>query len=212
MNLRIFSILAAILFIMGVVIVLQHRSNVILRNEKEELVNFSVSDARTIQWYKNNQGRQTAKITVLDLSNRNLRALKQSDKIKWIKQFKGVKNNLRNVDEINSIDLEFDKTFRVPLSSDTTPADTDNGFLSPQGSRSFAYHDSLNSVIGVIRGDTAILKLSIDATLQGAIYWQRNRFLGLRIGRKRWFNELTCLNPNVTIKGLENIKIGRKRH
>jgi len=67
-----------------------------------------------ITTYKNNQGVLVSKITDLQLSNDNLKALRKSDRLYWMNQFKGLKKDNSNLVSATKIDLDF-KQKEIPL-------------------------------------------------------------------------------------------------
>ena len=60
---------------------------------------------------------------------------------------------------------------------------------------------------GWLRKDTVNLKLHATVPIYSVLYWEREKILGLKIGRKNWFSDIMSTNPNVTIKAHSNIQI-----
>jgi hypothetical protein len=209
MSLRIISLGMFVVIILVTALVHQCNRAEKLKVENVQLVKFNLDDKKITEWYKNKNGNLTTRVSVLDLSNRNLKSLIESERVSFVKQFKGVKANLKNVEEIDESTLEYDAKYVLPI-RDTTVAHKAGPTIVYAPARYFTYSDSLNQVTGVLEQDTARVEVRITAPLQGAIFWQRSKVLGLRIGRKHWSRDITCLNKNVRITQLETIRIGRR--
>lgn len=205
MKLTLTGYLIIIVLLLGGVVTWQQRSLSVLRKEHKETIRFAKAEELKATVYENKLGRETAKVQVLELSNRNLRLLRESDRIEFVKQFEGVKKNLRNIEQVLQAEVAFNRDWML-LNRDTV-------IMINDGTRraiTFTHRDEFNTITGITYGDTTRLQMNITVPLQGAVIWKRKKILGIGLGRKQYEAHLTSLNPNVTITGLELIRVSRK--
>jgi hypothetical protein len=177
-----------------------------LHKEREQALAFANVEKSNTTFYRNKLGRETAKTEILDLSLRNARELRNNDRLSFIQQFEGINKRLNNLDEVSQAHLQVIKDWKLPL-RDTVLLNIDSTLLP---SKVFSYKDSLNLIRGTIQGKEIHPHIEITVPLQGVMYWQRKRILGLRIGRKKWFSEITSTNPFVKILSQETIRVSRR--
>jgi cbb3-type cytochrome oxidase subunit 3 len=193
-----------------VVLLLLLTGNVVLFNkwrkterERKQAVQFSLADELAAKWYKGKYEREVIKVNVLDLSNRNARELRETDRLKFVEQFEGVKRSLRNVESVQSASIT------ARLVGSAALRDTINGqaFTLP-------VPGGFGLLEGVIMLDTIRIKGTILVPIQGAIYWRRGKILGILWrgwpAKKIYEAHLTSPNPNIRITDFEFIRIGKK--
>lgn len=173
--------------------------------ERNQLQQFAKVDSSTISWYKNKLNRETAKIPVLELTNRNLKELLDTERLRFAKQFEGVKKNGRNIAGIGSADIGISKTTTVKIDSSWTIGDPLPAGFSP------VWEASPGITFTVVPGDSLRIRQTFEIRLEGAIFWQRKRLLGLRIGRRIWEADLSSPDSSIHIKQIEVIRISRKK-
>lgn len=170
---------------------------------------FNLSQETTINWYKNKLGMEVAKVKTLSLSYKNLKDLQESERIKFVRKFEGVKKNLRNVDAIMSANAQSKSTVSIPIVSGVA----DSIFFYDGKIIAFSGLFEHDSISGTITKDSVIINRVTNVPLQGVIFWQRGKVLGLYRGwpaKKHWEAQLTSPNPNVRITDFEFIQIRRK--
>jgi hypothetical protein len=206
METKIILVSVLLIAILSGVVVMQEKKISQLHTERSQALAFANVEKSNTIFYKNKFGRETAKTQILDLSLRNVRELRNSDRLKFIEQFEGINNRLNNLVEVSQSNARFVREFKLPL-RDTFLLNVDSTLLP---AKVFSYKDSLNNISGTIIGKEIKPHVEITVPLQGAMYWQRKKVLGLRIGRKKWFSDLTSTNPFVKIRSQEIIRISRK--
>lgn len=184
-----------------------------LQKEKDQAISYSLADQKGLQWYKNKFEQEVAKVEMIELSNRNAAALKEDKDLKFLKLFNGLNSRLNNLESATSTTAEFHSIWDMPVSDTSIYVFNPEvgGITLPDSSlvpaRWFQYEDSLNLATGIITGNMAKLDLLIVVPLYEVQYWQRERFLGLRIGRKRWYSDVTSTNPNVRIIRHRSVRV-----
>lgn len=206
METKIILVALLLIFILSAVVITQEKKIARLHTERDQAIAFATTEKSRTTFYINRLGRETAKTQLLQLSLHNAKELVSSPRLNFIKQFEGVNPRMNNLDEVSQAQVLVSKKFDLPLRDFTVH--------SPDSTRTpvktFAYKDSLNSISGTIWGERIHPIIEITVPLQGVIYWQRKKILGLRIGRKRWFSEITSTNPLVKIKSQEVIRVGKR--
>lgn len=161
------------------------RQNKVLKTEKYQAIQLHLAAKKSVKRYINEYNHATARIQVLELTVRNAEDLAASEQLRPVRQFRGVKRDLRNVEAFTTVDAELNLEFPLPeLPKLAFPS------------------DSLNTVS--IENDT--LKIHSRIPLEGALLWHRKWFLG----RRYWTFDVSCVNKQVTIEGLQYIRIGKR--
>lgn len=173
-------------------------------SKANQVTAYATTRDQEITYYKNILDREVAKGNSLSMDRKAFLELK--DDFKYLtEEFKGVKKNLKNVEQITRITASLVDTLDIPVRDSLIVIDN-----TTYPSRVFDYRDTYNSVSGIIIGDSATIKLDINVPLEIVAIWERKRILGLRIGRKKYLVQGTSKNESVKITGLENIKISKR--
>ena len=176
-----------------------------LRAERDQVITFARRDSAAAQDYLNKFSHQVRRTEETELTLRNARQLAGTERLAFLRELQGVKSNLKNLEAAVSLQTRTAATVQAP-SADTivvVKGDTIH-------THKFGYVDEFNSIRGLLIGDTTLVHVTINTPIYGAVYWQRSRILGLRIGRKNYFAEFTTPNSWVRITGAESIKIQRR--
>lgn len=193
---------------MGAAIFLLTKQNKRLRLEKNQAISFDLARQDTIKIIRNENGKLSARIEVEDLTNRNLRALREDDRLFWITQLDIVNKRMNNVEQVSRTTARVVGNFKIPL-RDTTIFVNDS---LPQRVRTFDNHDKWLRVSGIITPDTIEVVPFVNIEIKTVIVWQRkHKLLGIRFGKKQYFGESVTENPYATITNMEITRIGRKR-
>jgi hypothetical protein len=206
METKIILVAVLLIAILAGVVVTQEKKIARLHTERDQALAFANTEKSKTVFYINRLGRETAKTELLDLSLHNAKELVNSDRMKFLKQFEGVNKRLNNLDEVSQAQLLVNKDWKLPLRDSVVHA-PDRKVIAV---KTFAYKDSLTTITGTISSNEVQPHIEIIVPLQGTIYWQRKKILGLRIGRKKWFSEITSSNPIVKIKSQEIIRISKR--
>lgn len=177
-----------------------------LSEERKQALTFANTQTKAVTWYKTKWNNEAAQAEVLQLSLDNAQDLISNERLSFVRQFNGIKKRLNNLEQVTTTTAIIVKEWQLPL-RDTFLVSVDSTLLP---GKVFSYADSLNRISGIVQGNQIIPKIEITVPLQGAVHWERNRILGLRIGRKKWYSDITSTNPLVKIKQHELIKVGRK--
>lgn len=198
--------LLVVLVFATAIIVHQERTIDRLANERRQAIAFAQRDSAAATNYKNQLGHQVQRTELTELSLRNAQDLINTDRLSFIRQLEGVKQNLKNLEAAVKVQASATADLRLNLGDTTIIINGDTTMV-----RKFGYVDEYNQVHGFLEGDTtALISARISVPIDGAMFWERSRFLGLRIGRKKWFGEFTTPNPWVKIDNSEFIKIQKR--
>lgn len=215
MNARLAITIIVLLLLIGgaVTITTQRRMIMRLNTENEQLVKVATDSGRIARTHINLYGKAISKNNVLDLTLRNARAI-QAQELAFIRQFEGVKKNLKNLE--TAFRSQSEVLIKLKLKNkDTIIVQTQN--LASQDTINaihFSYGDNYNIIQGIVLSDTTQLDGYIAVPIDGVNYWQRKHkfiFKNWRIGKKQYFSEITSPNPWVHITQHEFINIGRKK-
>lgn len=175
-----------------------------LKKDRSDLIKFSNTKDDSLKVYTNKLGEKVARIEVLTLSVHNTRELMEDQRLSFLKQFDGLHKRLNNLDQATKTIVEYNKSISIPI------FDPPDSVGKLRGVRMFAFKDSLTSINGIIKPDTVELAFNTTVPIYSVIYWQRNKWLGLRVGKKKWISEVMSTNPNVAIRQHSNIQIRKK--
>lgn len=170
-------------------------------DKTNQVADYATTRDQEITYYKNELKREVAKGNAL-IMDRNAFLELKSDFQYLTEEFKGVKKNLKNVEQVTRVTANILDTLNIPL-RDSSVVINNNTYAS----RVFDYDDGYNAVSGIIIGDSASISLDIDVPLDILVTWERKRILGLKIGRKKYLVQGTSKNESVKITSLENIVI-----
>lgn len=176
-----------------------------LRTERDQVITFARRDSAAAQDYINKYSHQVRRTEETELTLRNARQLAGTERLSFLRELQGVKSNLKNLEAAVSLQTRTAATVQA-ASADTivvVKGDTIH-------THKFGYVDEFNSIRGLLIGDTTLVNVTINTPIYGAVYWERSRILGLRIGRKNYFSEFTTPNTWVRITGAESIKIQKR--
>jgi len=196
---------ALVLILTGIVATLKRKVET-LSEERSQAIEFANTQTKAVSIYKTKWNNEAAQVQVLQLSLNNAKELVSNERIAFVRQFSGINKRLNNLEQISTTTATIIKEWQLPL-RDTTLVNIDSTILH---GKTFSYSDSLNRIYGIVQGNQIIPKIEITVPLQGAVHWERKRVLGLRVGRKQWFSDITSTNPLVKIRQHELIKVSRK--
>jgi hypothetical protein len=185
-----------------------------LSGERSQLLEAAQDSGHIARTYINLHGQEVSKNIVLTQDLRNAKELKNNEAFKMASETKGVKKNLRNLEEVSNTVLSTQFTLVLPLKDTliSKGVSLDTGWwihgVQPFF-KTFNYVDKYNNTLkGVIDQDTIQVEAQIPTDIEGVVYWQRkHKFLGIRYGAKQSFSELKSTNPWVKIKDQHTIKI-----
>jgi hypothetical protein len=196
--------LVAVVGALGIVLTKLERA----QEERDQAVDFSNARQDSIAYLTTKTGQESAKTTVLDLTIRNLRRLQSDERIAWVRQFDGIKHDLRNLEQATRTTARLVAEFKIPM-GDTTIILPDSTRVQ---AKTFDNHNEWFRLRGVVTADTLVATPEVTVPLESVLYWERpHKVLGVRYGRKKWVNETTSPNPYVKITKSEIIRVGRKK-
>jgi hypothetical protein len=168
-----------------------------------EVAEYAKTRDQEVSYYKNELANQVASVKDLKLSRDAFNEIR-SEYSELRKEFGDIKRNLKNVTQITAMTAKLIDTLQF-ANRDTTLIINNH----PVAVKNFDYFDGYNYVEGYIIGDSTSLVMELIVPIKGVVTWKRDKFLGLRIGKKRYSFEATSSNPLVVLEELENIRIGR---
>lgn len=177
-----------------------------LKTERNQLLQFAQRDSSSLVDITNELGHQTQRAELTELSLRNAQELLNTQRLSFIKEFSAVKASLRNLE--TAVQVQATATADLKLSTkDTTIVIAGDTVKT----RKFGYLDDYNKVSGYLSGDTTVMIAArIQVPIQGVVYWQRRKWLFLRVGRKEYYSQFTSPNSWVKIQNSEVIKVLKK--
>lgn len=206
MNFKMIVVVIAVMIIMAGTIALQRQRINTLSDERDQALNFAAGDPEQLTYYKNKAEQETARAQLLDLSLSNMRELIHDERLSFVKQFEGVNKRVSNVEQAQQTTAQVVREWKLPL-RDTFLLNIDSTLLP---GKTFNYRDSLNVISGTIIGNEINPKIEITVPLQGVVYWERKKVLGLRIGKKKWFSDISSTNPYARVTRHELIRIKKR--
>jgi len=197
MKLNVVTIVIAVFIILFVALGVQtYRANRlkegkrIAEEELSQAIQVANDKSSKLELFVNAYNNEAARSKALTLSLNNVEDLRNSERLKFLAQFAGLKKNLRNLETAGS--------FEWLILEDSIPAEA---FVIPcpedsiKGVR-FKLFDEFNT-IDIVAADTP--RIEIRVPFYTSVYWQRkNKFLGIRYGKKEY--NVESYSPNKLIK------------
>jgi len=165
---------------------------------------YAIAKDKEIEYYRNSLNEQVAKTDAVLLETKSLKKLAEDNSLKWLKEFEGVKKNLRNVEVATNLNTQTIAEFTatgtdttILIDSVETPAFT---FVNKN-----EWIDESGTVIPSLKKvDT---KIKVTVPIEAVLYWERKKVIGLRIGRKQYKVEVKSKNPYTTILQADQLLI-----
>lgn len=210
--------LAVIVMILGMSLTFMAKRISTLKEERDQSLDYIKSKDDSITYYVNAYGRQTARLKTSELTNRNMKELMETRELEWVKQFKSVKKNAKNLESASQISAVATGLFSIPLSDmaidvgvkDSNIVTIDTLHLCP--TRHFDNHYEWFRIQGTVTADSIVVTPMVPIKLESVVVWERKRkFLGIRCGKKEYYGESSSPNPYVTITENKIIRVGRKK-
>lgn len=212
--------LAVIVMILGTSLSFMVKRISILKEERDQSLDYIKSKDDSITYYVNAYGRQTARLKTSELTNRNMKELMETRELEWVKQFRSVKKNAKNLESASQVGAVATGTFSMPLELNEFYLFDKDGNLVKKPidtvavcpTRHFDNHNEWFRIQGKVTADSIVVTPMVPIKLESVVTWERKRkFLGIRFGKKEYYSEISSPNPYVEITEVKVIRVGRKK-
>lgn len=172
----------------------------IAENERDQVVTITNELQSEIAKYKNENGNTINQVRTLQLTLDNLERLKESERLKFLKQFANLKKDLRNLESAGSFEWLIDED-SVPSVAQYIPC--------KDSLKVFHYNlvDEFNNIDAMVLDSP---RIEIRVPFYTSVYWQRRKVLWMRLGKKEYFMESYSPNQLVNITKQELIRVEKK--
>ncbi|MEK9157681.1 MAG: DUF6549 family protein [Patescibacteria group bacterium] len=205
MKLRIYIILSVVIVVLIGTVGLQYKSLRSWRERHSQVLQIAKKDSLTSVIYKNQWGHEVAKSEILTLNLNDARKLATTSHLSFLTEIEGVKKNLKNLEQAVQVQAKLSVFTSLPLKDTLVVFHKDS-----VAAKAWSYRDKYNTLQGLVLRDSTVIMGTATVPLYGAVYWQRKKIMGLRIGAKKYFNEFTTPNHLVKITGSELIQIKKR--
>ncbi len=176
-------------------------------SERDQATDYATQSSKQISYYKNKADEEVAKKDAVTLDYKLLQTLSKNNELQWLKQFEGLKSNLKNLEQATQVNTATIASFSTVGKDTTVQIDS-------------VYHPAFtfeNKSQYILETGTVIPELKrvdshieVEVPIDLVVYWQRKKFLLLRIGKKEYKTEATSPNKATKITGLDQILIKRR--
>lgn len=169
--------------------------------DKASALQFVNDEKHKTESYINKFNNVVARNKIIDMSLSNLVALRNTERLKHLRQIEGLKKDLKNLESSINVDVEIDED-SIPVTTVYIPC--------KDSLKVFNYQliDEFNTINALVV-DTP--RFQINVPIRSAIYWQRaKKILWFRIGSKQYFIESFSPNKLVKIEEQEVIKVTKR--
>lgn len=198
--------LFAFVIMAGVCFLAMHlyNQNKILKEQREQLYNYAINRDQQIRYYINRDSLLVSKVNATELDNKNLKELASTKELEYLKQFEGLKKNLKNLENAVNANISITSKVDGKLSDSTFTKIEGKDTITIVG-KSFKLSDEFRKLDIAIVGSDITVHEDMLVPLSLVTYWERKRILGLKIGKKLYVTEATSPNPHVKITKLDSI-------
>jgi hypothetical protein len=179
----------------------QKEEKEIAQTERDQAVAIATQQKEETTFYMNAYNEQVAKVKSTEISLDNVNRLIETKDFEWLKKFNSLKKKYQNLEQASNINISFRGDSLVKTVVYLPCEDTVELFR-------YYIHDEFNHIDAVVL-DTPVFE--IKAPIYIANFWERKKFLGLRIGKKEYFLEVTTPNDLISIDSLVHYTTGRRR-
>jgi len=179
----------------------------VLREQNKQITQYAIQKSMEVEYYKLENGQLVATKDAAILDLKTVKKLSEDKDLQWIKQFEGIKKNLRNLETATQINTETIVSMKGNITDTVVVVDS-----TEHKAFSFDNSDKWMEVKGVVIPDlkTVDTFVKVQVPIEGVMFWKRKKVLGLRIGGKEWSSEFTSPNPYTKITNLNQILIKRR--
>jgi len=179
----------------------QKEEKELAQTERDQAVSIATQTREEVTRYKNAYDNEVARVKDAQITIDNVNRLIETKELSWLKQFESLNRKYKNLEKATSIAMSFrsDSIKRITI---TAPCENDSIKLFR-----FYVHDEYNFIDAVVL-DTPDFEIRVP--LHIAYLWERKKFLGLRIGKKEYFNEVVSPNKLISIDSLVSYTTGRR--
>lgn len=173
----------------------------IAENERDQALHFADEQTSTIKQYANKNGELITKTEVLELSLSNAQKLRETERLKFLKQFDGLKKDIRNLESAGSFEWLLDED-SVPSTMVIIPC--------KDSLKVFKYElvNEFNTIRAMVI-DTP--QVDIRVPFYTSVFWERSKkFLWWKVGPKQYSLESFSPNKLVKITKQEIVKVQKK--
>jgi hypothetical protein len=173
----------------------------------DSLGSYAKSKDDSVSYYQNKLGQEVAVKQAVELDYKALQTLSNDRHLEYLKQFEGLKSNLKNLTVATNVTAQAVANFQGKLTDTTVTIDSVS-----HKAWTFLNEDTYTREEGTVIPDLSkvITKISMEVPIQGALFWQRKKILFLRIGKKQWRSEFTSPNPHVRLTKTEQLLIQKR--
>lgn len=168
--------------------------------DKASAIQFANSEKHITESYINKFNNVVNRTKQIEISLSNVVALRNSERLSYLKQIEGLKKNLKNLETGITIDAGVNED-SIPVKIVYIPC--------KDSVKVFNYKlvDEFNTISAMVI-DTP--KFEIKVPIRSVIYWERKKFLWMRLGPKQYFIESFSPNKLITIEDQELIRITKR--
>jgi hypothetical protein len=189
-----------LLITIGILLILSWRLRVNHLKAQEDKNTIAFLEDRTKHVEKQWRGKDSLwrnKTESLEISNKSLLKLaKDKDEFatKLLKEHTQIKKNFKNLLSYND-NVAINKSHVDGILHDTIVIQK-NDTIKERFTTITTQWDDYSVAI---KGDSIGITREGREEFDQIVFWERNKIIGLRIGRKKWFSEIKSLNPNTKI-------------
>ena len=176
----------------------RYRAKMVLaENEREQVISFANATKTEAERYKNELGNVINRTEQLELTIKNVNELKETERLKFLREFSRLKANLKNLEEAGRFDWLIEED-SIPMEVVNVPCtDTLRAF-------NYRLKDEYNDIEAMVL-DTP--RVSIRVPIYYAELWDRKWFLG----KKRYYMETTSPNKLIRLEAQETFKVSKRK-
>jgi hypothetical protein len=142
----------------------------------------------------------------LQLTQKSMERYLQDSLFSFLQENDRLKRKLKNLERVQASQAQIDTSFILSIDSVVHI----NELGDTISFQSYTYQDEWVDLKARAIGDSLALKLRLSAQINSITYWQRKKFLFLRIGKKQYFTEVSSENPYLDITGVQSV-VRRKK-
>ena len=221
-NLKMYAILGGTIVLLGLALGFMWDTLQRVKTERDQAVEFNNATQDSLRYFKNGWGRETARSAVLDLTLRNAQRLQSDERLAWVRQFESVNKRMNNLESATRTVAQAVGSFTMPLkdtslilsgwlNDSTWLALGDTADRAPTPARVFDNTNEWIRVRGIITDDTVTVRVNTKVPIESVVVFERKKVLGLKIGRKQWFQETASPNPYVRITESTVIRVSKRK-
>lgn len=177
------------------------------KKDKDNVIQLTSGKDLIIKKYQNSNNNLVVRASQLEFENKTVKKLAEEGQLTWLKEFEGVKKNMKNLESAYRLQARAADSVGARLEKLRLTYINDDGDTIVYQGVKFNYQDKYTALKAKqVTPDSIVVTYNIKVPLSGAVFWKRKWFLG----KKQYQAEMMSENPSVVLDSVVSLTVKKK--